>query len=203
MSAGVGAIGRTSLPSDGTNSGARKSSAYADAAASRMSLAAHGTAAVANRVKVAVRCRPPFEEEGSESAVQIVPSAKPDALPSTMHLDVGDKRREFNFDVVFGPETGNSAVYDVVAGPVVDGVMKGVNGTVMAYGQTGSGKTHSLGILTRVSGESGIIPRALSHIFGYIAQANAANAAGTAAGADKGTTYGVTCSFLQVRGGWA
>lgn len=52
--------------------------------------------------------------------------------------------------------------------------------------QTGSGKTHSLGILTRVAGESGIIPRALSHIFGAIAQET------------RGRQYSVTASFAQI-----
>lgn len=161
-------------------------------------MAGMSTVSLANRVKVAVRCRPPFEEEGTASAVKIPSSPSAGKYPNSMLLEVGDKAREFQFDVVFGPETTNSAVYDVVAGPVVDGVMKGVNGTVLAYGQTGSGKTHSLGILTRVAGESGIIPRSLSHVFGYIAQANAQNASATASGAEKGTKYSVTLSFLQL-----
>jgi hypothetical protein len=148
-----------------------------------------------NRVRVAVRCRPPFEEEGLTSAVHIGPppvGGPPGAYPKSLALELTDKRKEFGFDVVLGPETTNNAVYDVVAGPIVDGVMKGVNGTVMAYGQTGSGKTHSLGILTRVSGESGIIPRALSHIFGYIASAAAPGSP------EAGTTFTVTMSFLQI-----
>jgi kinesin family protein 3/17 len=46
-----------------------------------------------------------------------------------------------------------------------------VNGTILAYGQTGIGKTYMMGILECVRMEhAGIIPRALSHIFGHIAQ---------------------------------
>ena len=55
--------------------------------------------------------------------------------------------------------------------------------------QTGSGKTHSLGILTRVAGESGIIPRALSHVFGAIAQEEASG---------TGRVFAVTASFAQI-----
>ena len=133
----------------------------------------------ANRVRVAVRCRPPFEEEGQgATAVRILrsQSTSSNTLPRTLQIDISsEKCREFSFDAVFGADATNNDVYDVVAGPIVDGVMKGVNGTVMAYGQTGSGKTHSLGILTRVAGESGIIPRSLSHIFGYISAAQASS----------------------------
>lgn len=112
-----------------------------------------------------------------------------------MQIDLApDKCREFTYDCIFGAESNNTQVYDVVAGPIVDGVMRGINGTVLAYGQTGSGKTHSLGILTRVTGETGIIPRALSHIFGYIAQAESAGGSK----ARSGSTYTVTMSFLQL-----
>lgn len=143
-----------------------------------------------SRVKVAVRCRPPFAEEGDAPAVQVMPPVADNALSTSLQIQVApDKRREFGFDVVFGAAATNSDVYNVIGGPVVDGVLNGVNGTVMAYGQTGSGKTHSLGILTRVTGETGIIPRSLSHIFGAI---TAAGAAGSA------VSYAVTLSFCQL-----
>lgn len=157
----------------------------------------------ANRVRVAVRCRPPFEEEGQgATAVRIMrpPSTggPVTSLPRTLQIDISsEKCREFSFDAVFGAEATNNDVYDVVAGPIVDGVMKGVNGTVMAYGQTGSGKTHSLGILTRVAGESGIIPRSLSHIFGYISAAQASSISGENTSSSV-PTFTVTMSFLQI-----
>lgn len=155
----------------------------------------------ANRVRVAARCRPPFEEEGSESAVTIGPRGPNNERPRTLQLDCGaGKVREFSFDVVFDGASTNADVYDVVAGPVVDGVMRGVNGTVLAYGQTGSGKTYSLGILTRVVGENGIVPRALSHIFGFAATSSAAAAAASPASSPPPPlpTTTVTMSFLQI-----
>jgi hypothetical protein len=149
-----------------------------------------------NRVRVAVRIRPPFEEEGMVSAVSIPPSAlSAEGRPKLLHLEVSpSKVLEFTFDAVFAPGTTNAEVYDEVAGPIVDGVLKGVNGSILAYGQTGSGKTYSLGILTRVSGESGIVPRSLSHIFGAVAASREEAAAGTG----PGTTYTISMSFLQV-----
>lgn len=51
--------------------------------------------------------------------------------------------------------------------PIVDGVVRGFNGTIIAYGQTSSGKTHTmLGSET----ENGIIQLAVQHIFDTIDQ---------------------------------
>ena len=46
-------------------------------------------------------------------------------------------------DVVFFSLT-TRRVYEEVAGPVVESVLNGYNGTVMAYGQTGTGKTFTM-----------------------------------------------------------
>ena len=160
----------------------------------------------ANRVKVAVRLRPPFAEEGAVSAVTIVPPAPgapplhPGAPPRAkrLHLETEPgKAREFSYDVVYGASASNAEVYDDIAGPVVDGVLQGVNGTVLAYGQTGSGKTYSLGILSRVTGENGLVPRALSHLFGAVGAARAA-AARTPPGAPPPLSHHITMSFLQI-----
>jgi Kinesin motor domain len=149
-----------------------------------------------NRVKVALRIRPPFEEEGSASAIGISQSSGPNGLPKSLQLEVSSgKKREFTFDGVFGPQCSNSDVYNVIGGPIVEGVLHGINGTILAYGQTGSGKTHSLGILKRLdsTSESGLIPRALSHIFGALGnmQAEAANTG-------NGKSYSVSLSFCQL-----
>eukprot|EP00605_Chrysophyceae_sp_TOSAG23-4_P003023 GSChrysophyteH1.ASY1.ANO1.3328.1 assembled CDS len=66
------------------------------------------------------------------------------------------KPRDFIFDYVFPPETLQNAVYERLAMPVVNDVLKGFNGTIFAYGQTGTGKTYTM---------AGIIPRALAQLF--------------------------------------
>ena len=59
-----------------------------------------------------------------------------------------------------------------MAGPIVQDVLRGINGTVLAYGQTGTGKTYTMGILDRIDDQhAGVIPRSLSHIFGHISSA--------------------------------
>jgi hypothetical protein len=84
--------------------------------------------------------------------------------------------REYRFDRVFGPATSNTDLYNAVVGDIVEGALShGRDGTVLAYGISASGKSHSLGTLTALAPQSagsavavepGIIPRALSHIFG-------------------------------------
>lgn len=59
-------------------------------------------------------------------------------------------------------------VYESVAAPIVESVMRGFNGTVMAYGQTGTGKTFTLGNLGEGEdghSERGIMVRTVDDIF--------------------------------------
>ena len=74
-----------------------------------------------------------------------------------------------SYDHCFGPQASQKELYDTVAGPIVQDVLRGINGTVLAYGQTGTGKTYTMGILDRIDDQhAGIIPRSLSHIFGHV-----------------------------------
>jgi hypothetical protein len=54
---------------------------------------------------------------------------------------VGGASSTFTFDNVFAPEADTADLFDIVAKPIVDAVVAGVNGTIFAYGQTSSGKT--------------------------------------------------------------
>jgi hypothetical protein len=141
------------------------------------------------RVKVGVRCRPPFEEEDplNPNAPPVVACIAGDGLGKVqLTLDPQGSMRDFFFDYVFAPGSTQDEVYDTVASPIVSDVLRGFNGTVIAYGQTGTGKTHTMGILDRVENEqAGIIPRALGHIFGHMQS-------------HYDTHFTVTISFLQV-----
>lgn len=98
-------------------------------------------------------------------------AANPQSQMVQLSLDNAAKVREFAYDRVFGPDADQDAVYNEVGGPIVADVLAGYNGTILAYGQTGTGKTYTMGILNRVRDEhNGLIPRALGHIFGHIAQ---------------------------------
>ena len=53
------------------------------------------------------------------------------------------RKQEFTFDHVFSIKDNNITVYNKMAAPVVNSVLKGYNGTIFAYGMSGTGKSHS------------------------------------------------------------
>ncbi|KAL4578267.1 hypothetical protein LXL04_014387 [Taraxacum kok-saghyz] len=71
----------------------------------------------------------------------------------------------YAYDQVFGPTTTTRHVYDTAAQHVVNGAMKGINGTIFAYGVTSSGKTHTMHGNQR---SPGVIPLAIKHAFSII-----------------------------------
>jgi hypothetical protein len=113
---------------------------------------------------VAVRI-PKVEEGGMETLIV----REHDESSASLDESRWTRGQEWRFDAVFGPESSQDDVYDRMVGPVVAQVLAGYCGAVMAYGQTGTGKSHTMGILSRVKSEgAGVIPRALSHVFGHI-----------------------------------
>jgi centromeric protein E len=50
----------------------------------------------------------------------------------------------FTFDNIFAPDAHTDELFDIVAKPIVDAAVQGVNGTIFAYGQTSSGKTYAV-----------------------------------------------------------
>lgn len=85
-------------------------------------------------------------KENVEVRVRFRPSpATNDDLAKVGSRCVNAKKRQFEFDHVYGPESSQEEVYETAVAPLVQGVLRGFNGTVLAYGQTGSGKTHTMG----------------------------------------------------------
>ncbi len=103
----------------------------------------------AGRVKVGIRCRPPFDDELAFAAKKgehfnsciNTKEEGSEELGQVSLTMLSGKRREFLFDYVFSANTQQDAVYERLARPVVEDVLRGYNGTIFAYGQTGTGKT--------------------------------------------------------------
>ena len=53
-------------------------------------------------------------------------------------------RTAFRYDAVYGENSATKDVYEGVCRELVDGALRGVNGTIFAYGQTSSGKTFTM-----------------------------------------------------------
>ncbi len=164
----------------------------------------------ASRIRVVVRVRPPIKEDYEhsygeyEECIRVNPmNGETEAkYPSSKYLTVvraHSDERDFLFDLVLPPEVDQDGAYTEIGDDVVSDVLQGFNGTIMAYGQTGTGKTHTIfgdtssythrdraGRGVRLSTpDSGIIPRAVQHIFDHIDSAS-------------DTEFQVTLSYLQL-----
>ena len=70
------------------------------------------------------------------------------------------------FSHVFPPSATQKEIFNIVAVPLVENVIRGRNSLLFTYGVTGSGKTYTM---TGESQDAGIMPRCLDVIFNSIA----------------------------------
>ncbi|XP_047610544.1 kinesin-like protein KIF21B isoform X5 [Phacochoerus africanus] len=118
-------------------------------------------------VKVAVRIRPQLSKEKIEGC-HICTSVTPGEPQVLLGKD-----KAFTYDFVFDLDTWQERVYSTCVSKLVEGCFEGYNATVLAYGQTGAGKTYTMGTgfdMATSEEEQGIIPRAIAHLFGGIAE---------------------------------
>jgi hypothetical protein len=105
-----------------------------------------GAAGVEEKLVVAIRPRP-LSGDAPDASLRLTPGA----------VEVAGEGALL-FDRVFAAEADNGVVYDDVAAPVVQAVLRGISGAVAAYGQTGSGKTRTM---RGVADDPGLVPRAV------------------------------------------
>ncbi|XP_039739471.1 kinesin-like protein KIF21B [Pteropus medius] len=118
-------------------------------------------------VKVAVRIRPQLSKEKIEGC-HICTSVTPGEPQVLLGKD-----KAFTYDFVFDLDTWQEQVYATCVSKLIEGCFEGYNATVLAYGQTGAGKTYTMGSgfdVAMAQEEQGIIPRAIAHLFGGIAE---------------------------------
>ncbi|KAF4802225.1 Chromosome-associated kinesin KIF4 [Turdus rufiventris] len=114
-------------------------------------------------VRVALRCRPLVPKETSEGCQMCL-----SFVPGEPQVVVGNDKA-FTYDYVFDPSVEQEEVFNTAVSPLVRGIFKGYNATVLAYGQTGSGKTYSMGGTYTANQEHepsvGVIPRVIKLLF--------------------------------------
>ncbi|XP_007647905.1 chromosome-associated kinesin KIF4A [Cricetulus griseus] len=114
-------------------------------------------------VRVALRCRPLVSKEISEGCQTCL-----SFVPGEPQVVVGTDK-SFTYDFVFDPSTEQEEVFNTAVAPLIKGIFKGYNATVLAYGQTGSGKTYSMGGAYTAEQEHessiGVIPRVIQLLF--------------------------------------
>ncbi|XP_031411230.1 kinesin-like protein KIF23 isoform X14 [Meleagris gallopavo] len=96
----------------------------------------------------------------NESTVQIHP---PDGYRIFRNGEY--RETQYSFKEVFGTLVAQKELFDVVAKPLVEDLIRGKNGLLFTYGVTGSGKTHTM---TGSPGDGGLLPRCLAMIFNSI-----------------------------------
>lgn len=116
---------------------------------------------LSGRIRVFCRLRPPRDA----NAMAVI-------RPKPNSILIEKSAKEFSFDQVFGPESGQVDVYQQIE-PLVVSFSDGYNACIMAYGQTGTGKTFTMvgnndlshdGVLVN----QGMIPRALQQVFAIV-----------------------------------
>ncbi|KAG9464074.1 hypothetical protein GDO78_020547 [Eleutherodactylus coqui] len=119
-------------------------------------------------VRVALRCRPLVQKEINEGCKTCLAF-----VPREPQVIVGNEK-SFTYDFVFDPLAEQEEVYNTAVSPLIQGLFKGYNATVLAYGQTGSGKTFSMGGAYTHDQENeptvGVIPRVVKALFQEIEQ---------------------------------
>ncbi|NWR66125.1 KIF4 protein, partial [Bucorvus abyssinicus] len=114
-------------------------------------------------VRVALRCRPLVPKEISEGCQMCL-----SFVPGEPQVVVGNDK-SFTYDYVFDPSVEQEEVFNTAVAPLIRGIFKGYNATVLAYGQTGSGKTYSMGGTYTANQEDepsvGVIPRVIKLLF--------------------------------------
>ncbi|KAJ8707721.1 hypothetical protein PYW07_011398 [Mythimna separata] len=115
-------------------------------------------------VQVYCRLRPMQRDSDSPCMKIISPTMVLLTPPSTAisYRNENAKTMKYTFKEVFPPETNQQEVFDKVALPIVEGLIKGKNGLLFTYGVTGSGKTFTM---TGEPQNCGILPRCLNIIF--------------------------------------
>ena len=139
------------------------SDARAHKARPRSARAAMETKLAETKLRVAIRVRPLRSEEGA-CAWRIEGE---NVYQADCEEVVG--RTAFRYDAVYGENSATKDVYEGVCRELVDGALRGVNGTIFAYGQTSSGKTFTMqGGDKYGAGAPGLMHLAADHIFSVI-----------------------------------
>ena len=112
---------------------------------------------MASAVKVAIRVRP---LDGTDTSCVVT-------HPNTDQVSISNGKSEelFAFDHVMGERIKQHMLYSLIGEDIVEGCLKGYNGTIFAYGQTGSGKTYTMSGLSTEGDDRGLTPRAFEHLF--------------------------------------
>ena len=137
-------------------------------------------------VKVMIRVRPMNSKEKKRECKSVCDVDSKYNQISLLKPNSSEISKSFAYDAVYDTDSTQQLVYNESAFSLVESVLEGYNGTIFAYGQTGCGKTHTMVGDYSNDDLKGIIPKAFSHIFGYIDNS------------EDDTKFLVRCSFIEI-----
>ena len=132
-------------------------------------------------IKIAIRFRPLNQREEGED-ISFLKIDK-NLIEITNENDK-NQNHKFIFDNVFGINSKQEEVYDLVAKNAIEWFCQGYNSTIFTYGPTSSGKTH-----TMFGGKNnlrGIIPRSCDTLFQFLKNN------------ENISSYTLKCSFIEI-----
>ncbi|KAG8347950.1 Microtubule binding Kinesin motor domain [Trypanosoma vivax] len=109
-----------------------------------------------SNIKVAVRCRPLFENERPAAGLSFVNERR-------VMLD----NKTYDPDYIFSPTATQDDVF-AACEPILQSVKEGLHGTVMVYGQTGTGKTYTM--LGGADEKNGLAYRMINSMLEHVQQ---------------------------------
>ena len=148
------------------------------------------------KVKVFCRIRPENEKEKlnglktcmfphSETTVKIYTD-----VPSTSAIinnkEENRSSQDFTFDRIFGSDSTQEQIFEVIAKPIILAAFEGINGTLFCYGQTSSGKTFTMEGIHGDAVLMGIIPRMMEFVFDFISKGS------------SDIEFSVKCQYYQI-----
>ena len=148
-------------------------------------------------VKVYCRIRPENEKEKesgmkicitptSENSVRIITESVGVDTGKESSKNKSENFQTFTYDGVFPPETEQEKIFNIVAKPLINSALEGINGTLFCYGQTASGKTYTMEGIHNDPKIMGVIPRMMQYIFILIENGNSE------------IEYSVKCQYFQI-----
>lgn len=115
---------------------------------------------------VQVHCRVrPINNAHETSCLEVVSSKTVSLRPPEMSANykiTAIREMQYTFQHVFDQNSTQRQVYERVAQPLVEGLIRGKNGLLFTYGVTSSGKTYTM---TGNQENRGIMPRCLEVLF--------------------------------------
>jgi kinesin family protein 5 len=128
---------------------------------------------ISENIKVYIRLRPILESDAClEGSIPSAQSCLDMVGGGECHYSNGDPKRDssFKFTKCFGVDSSQVSVFESVAVPIVDSVLRGYNGTILAYGPTNSGKTYTMRGLgdNKDSAFVGVIPRCVEYMLANV-----------------------------------